>query len=166
MFLLVSHFALSFLLILVMCHVRKSSFLVHKELRTVFTPHLTDGPFLTFDHPILLHTCIHLISFFFSSQLRTVGKVQSVISTDATWSAFNGDVHRKPGKAMHGGSAGTGFLEYAFAFFCFLLLLLVLLVLLLLLLLLSKPDVVKMKRTVWVCRQVSSFFIFVDDSEL
>jgi hypothetical protein len=39
------------------------------------------------------------------------GKVVTV-GTDETWSAFNGDVHRNPGKAQHGGSAGTGFIEY------------------------------------------------------
>jgi hypothetical protein len=26
--------------------------------------------------------------------------------------AFDADVHRNPGRALHGGSAGTGFLEY------------------------------------------------------
>ena len=32
--------------------------------------------------------------------------------SDASWSSFNGDLHRKPGPARNGGSAGTGFLEY------------------------------------------------------
>eukprot|EP00035_Acanthoeca_spectabilis_P025007 m.456410 g.456410 ORF g.456410 m.456410 type:complete len:1036 (-) comp21050_c0_seq1:25-3132(-) len=36
----------------------------------------------------------------------------TTIGTDSTWSAFDGDVHRNPGKAQHGGSAGTGFIEY------------------------------------------------------
>jgi hypothetical protein len=31
----------------------------------------------------------------------------STICTDDTWSAFNGDLHRKPGSAKHGNSAGT-----------------------------------------------------------
>lgn len=35
-----------------------------------------------------------------------------LIVTDGSWQAFNGDAHRNPGKAQHGGSAGTGFLEY------------------------------------------------------
>jgi len=43
------------------------------------------------------------------------GKVIT-IGTDATWLAFNGDVHRKPGKPEGKGhdanSAGTGFIEY------------------------------------------------------
>merc|ERR1711871_1541745 len=32
--------------------------------------------------------------------------------TDMKWMAFNGDLHRKPGPAQHGNSAGTGFIEY------------------------------------------------------
>ena len=43
---------------------------------------------------------------------RAADATPTVIGTDATWSAFNGDAHRKPGPATHGGSAGTGFIEY------------------------------------------------------
>lgn len=43
---------------------------------------------------------------------RAADGTPTIIGTDATWSAFNGDAHRKPGPATHGGSAGTGFLEY------------------------------------------------------
>ena len=39
------------------------------------------------------------------------GSTQTLVS-DASWGAFNGDLHRKPGPAAHGGSAGTGFIEY------------------------------------------------------
>ena len=35
-----------------------------------------------------------------------------VLTTDGTWQAFNGDTHRKPDRAYHGGSVGTGFVEY------------------------------------------------------
>ena len=38
--------------------------------------------------------------------------VSTAGSTDASWSAFDGDAHRKPGPGQHGHSAGTGFLEY------------------------------------------------------
>jgi hypothetical protein len=31
----------------------------------------------------------------------------ATIVTDGSWTAFNGDLHRKPGPALHGGSAGT-----------------------------------------------------------
>ena len=31
----------------------------------------------------------------------------ATVVTDGSWSAFNGDLHRKPGPALHGGSAGT-----------------------------------------------------------
>ena len=41
----------------------------------------------------------------------TDGTVTTVV-TDETWLAFDGDAHRKPGKPQHGGSAGTGFIEY------------------------------------------------------
>jgi len=37
---------------------------------------------------------------------------KSVVVTDGSWRAFNGDAHRVPGPAKNGGSAGTGFLEY------------------------------------------------------
>ena len=40
------------------------------------------------------------------------GSMQLTGSTDATWRAFNGDAHRNPGPAQHGGSAGTKFIEY------------------------------------------------------
>jgi hypothetical protein len=40
------------------------------------------------------------------------GSALGVAATDASWASFNGDVHRNPGPATHGGSAGTGFLEY------------------------------------------------------
>ena len=36
----------------------------------------------------------------------------TTVVTDASWSSFNGDLHRFPGPAKNGGSAGTGFLEY------------------------------------------------------
>ena len=36
----------------------------------------------------------------------------TAVGTDATWSAFDGDVHRNPGRSLHGGSAGTGYIEY------------------------------------------------------
>ena len=39
------------------------------------------------------------------------GSVTTLV-TDGTWSAFDGDVHRKPGRPKHGNSAGTGFIEY------------------------------------------------------
>jgi len=45
------------------------------------------------------------------TMLFSSGEPLSII-TDNTWGAFNGDLHRKPGPATHGGSAGTGFLEY------------------------------------------------------
>ena len=41
----------------------------------------------------------------------TSGKKITIVS-DHTWDAFNGDAHRKPAKAQHGNSAGTGFIEY------------------------------------------------------
>ena len=44
--------------------------------------------------------------------LRLAGGAELTVVTDSTWLAFNGDVHRQPGPARHGGSAGTGFLEY------------------------------------------------------
>jgi len=37
---------------------------------------------------------------------------EDLILSDATWSAYNADVHRLPGPPHHGSSAGTGFLEY------------------------------------------------------
>ena len=40
------------------------------------------------------------------------GTVLLLGSTDASWRAFNGDVHRNPGPGQHGGSAGTKFIEY------------------------------------------------------
>ena len=39
------------------------------------------------------------------------GKVTTV-GTDSTWMAFDADIHRNPGPALHGHSAGTGFIEY------------------------------------------------------
>lgn len=43
---------------------------------------------------------------------RDASGAPTVVATDATWSSFNGDAHRRPGPAIHGGSAGTGFIEY------------------------------------------------------
>ena len=37
---------------------------------------------------------------------------ESILVTNSSWSSFNGDLHRFPGPARNGGSAGTGFLEY------------------------------------------------------
>eukprot|EP01046_Picozoa_sp_COSAG06_P023084 COSAG06_NODE_1818_length_8294_cov_40.638560_5_plen_735_part_00 len=45
-------------------------------------------------------------------QLRTAGGKSTTLGTDATWMALDADVHRNPGPALHGHSAGTGFLEY------------------------------------------------------
>jgi hypothetical protein len=46
-------------------------------------------------------------------QLRThAGEVITHVS-NASWTAFNGDAHRKPGPPTHGSSAGTGFIECA-----------------------------------------------------
>lgn len=45
-------------------------------------------------------------------QLRMAGGKATTVGTDATWMVFDADVHRNPGPALHGGSAGTGFLEY------------------------------------------------------
>jgi len=44
--------------------------------------------------------------------LRFAGGQVMTVATDATWRAFNGDVHRQPGPPRHAHSAGTGFLEY------------------------------------------------------
>ena len=44
--------------------------------------------------------------------IQADGRSKNVIVTDASWRAFDGDAHRKPGPATKGGSAGTGFLEY------------------------------------------------------
>ena len=40
------------------------------------------------------------------------GAALGVVGTDASWAAFDGDAHRKPGPPTHGKSAGTAFLEY------------------------------------------------------
>lgn len=40
-------------------------------------------------------------------QFRMPGGKVITIGTDATWQAFNGDVHRNPGKPTQGGSAGV-----------------------------------------------------------
>ena len=44
--------------------------------------------------------------------LRSAGGQVTTLGTDKTWMAFDGDAHRNPGKPLHGGSAGTGFIEY------------------------------------------------------
>jgi hypothetical protein len=48
----------------------------------------------------------------FQLELTLADGSKTVVVTDASWRAFNGDAHRKPGPAKNGGSAGTGFLEY------------------------------------------------------
>ena len=49
----------------------------------------------------------------FELRVRLAGGAELLVVSDATWSAFNGDVHRVPGPSQGGGgSAGTGFVEY------------------------------------------------------
>ena len=50
--------------------------------------------------------CIFQVTLYLSSGANVT------MVTDGSWQAFNGDKHRMPGRAQHGGSAGTGFLEY------------------------------------------------------
>ena len=57
----------------------------------------------------VMHNTPHVI---FELVLTLADGSKQTFVTDASWRAFNGDAHRKPGPATHGGSAGTGFLEY------------------------------------------------------
>jgi hypothetical protein len=51
-------------------------------------------------------------SVIFQLELTLADGSVSRVVTDASWRAFDGDAHRKPGPAMDGGSAGTAFVEY------------------------------------------------------
>lgn len=51
-------------------------------------------------------------SVIFEVDLTTAAGATTPVVTDATWLAFDADVHRRPGPATDGGSAGTKFLEY------------------------------------------------------
>ena len=49
----------------------------------------------------------------FQLTLRTAAGATTVVVSDASWSALNGDAHRGPGPSTGGGSsAGTGFVEH------------------------------------------------------
>ena len=62
---------------------------------------------------VLALQCMHSApQCIFQVTLYLAGGGSLTMATDGSWLAFNGDLHRKPGKPQHGGSAGTGFLEY------------------------------------------------------
>lgn len=44
--------------------------------------------------------------------MRFKGGKTTVVVSDESWSAFDGDAHRKPGPPKHGHSAGNAFMEY------------------------------------------------------
>lgn len=49
-------------------------------------------------------------SVIFQLELTDASGATTTVVTDSSWQAFNGDVHRRPGPAIDGGSAGTAFL--------------------------------------------------------
>jgi hypothetical protein len=60
--------------------------------------------------PLLQHT--NSPSVIFQLVLTDTAGATTTVVSDASWLAFDGDAHRKPGPATQGGSAGTAFLEY------------------------------------------------------
>jgi hypothetical protein len=52
------------------------------------------------------------VSAIMQLNIRSASGKVTTVGTDATWMSFDGDAHRHPGPALHGHSAGTGFLEY------------------------------------------------------
>ena len=63
-------------------------------------------------HALALQTMHASPRIIFELVLTLADGSRTSVVTDGSWRAFNGDVHRRPGPATNGGSAGTGFLEY------------------------------------------------------